>query len=90
MKQQRIIELKIIAKKIRRHVVEGVYYAECGHPGGSLSIADLLSLLYFKVMNVDPKNPQLEERPVGTVKGALRSGTIWSLGREGLFSQRGD
>ncbi len=52
------LQLEITAYKIRRHVVEGVFHAASGHPGGSLSIADILSVLYFDEMNVDPKNPK--------------------------------
>ena len=43
-------------------VIEGVYNAKSGHPGGSLSVADVLTYLYFVKMNVDPKNPQMPER----------------------------
>ena len=43
-------------------VIEGVYNAKSGHPGGSLSVADVLTYLYFAKMNVDPKNPQMPER----------------------------
>ena len=52
------LQLEITAYKIRRHVIEGVFHAASGHPGGSLSIADILSVLYFDEMNVDPKNPK--------------------------------
>ena len=55
-------ELQIIAYKIRRHAIVGVYNASSGHPGGSLSIADILSVLYFDEMNVDPSNPQNPDR----------------------------
>ncbi len=54
--------LAIIANKIRKHAVTAVYSANSGHPGGSLSIADLLALLYFEKMNVDPKNPKNPDR----------------------------
>ncbi len=50
--------LAITAYKIRRHIIEAVYHAASGHPGGSLSIADILSVLYFDEMNVSPKNPK--------------------------------
>ena len=43
-------------------VIEGVYNAKSGHPGGSLSIADILTYLYFDHMNIDPKNPKWEDR----------------------------
>lgn len=52
------LQLELTAYKIRRHVIEGVFHAASGHPGGSLSIADILSVLYFDEMNVDPKNPK--------------------------------
>ena len=55
-------ELALIANNIRKNVIEGVYSAKCGHPGGSLSIADILAYLYFEEMNVDPKNPKMEDR----------------------------
>ncbi|MBQ1384318.1 MAG: transketolase [Firmicutes bacterium] len=50
-------ELKEVAAKIRRDIIEEVYSAQSGHPGGSLSCADILTVLYFKVMNIDPKDP---------------------------------
>ena len=55
-------QLEIIATKIRMAVIEGTYNAKCGHPGGSLSIADDLAYLYFEGMNIDPTNPQWEDR----------------------------
>ena len=54
--------LSIAATKIRMAVIEGTFHAKSGHPGGSLSIADTLAYLYFKEMNVDPKNPHWENR----------------------------
>lgn len=55
-------ELSILALKARIGVIEGVFHAKSGHPGGSLSIADTLTYLYFKEMNVDVKNPKWEDR----------------------------
>ena len=46
----------------RINTVKEVYYAQSGHPGGSLSIADILAVLYFKEMKIDPKNPKDENR----------------------------
>ena len=51
-------QLELTAYKIRKHAIDGVYSASSGHPGGSLSIADILSVLYFDEMNIDPKNPK--------------------------------
>lgn len=55
-------KLEKSALQIRRGVIEGVYAAGCGHPGGSLSIADILAYLYTEEMHFDPKNPKWEER----------------------------
>ncbi len=55
-------ELAKIANELRKGVIEGVYHAESGHPGGSLSIADILTYLYFEEMNVDPADPKKADR----------------------------
>ena len=55
-------QLQIKACKVRMGVIEGVFNAKSGHPGGSLSITDILTYLYFNHMNVDPKNPKWEDR----------------------------
>ena len=51
-----------IAARIRVDVIKAVYNAGSGHPGGSLSAADILTALYFREMNIDPKNPKLKGR----------------------------
>ena len=55
-------QLQIKACTVRMGVIEGVFNAKSGHPGGSLSIADILTYLYFEHINVDPKNPKDENR----------------------------
>lgn len=55
-------ELEKTACKVRIGIIEGVHSAKSGHPGGSLSCADILTYLYFKHMNIDPKNPKAENR----------------------------
>lgn len=55
-------QLQIKACTVRMGVIEGVFNAKSGHPGGSLSVADILTYLYFDHMNVDPKNPKDENR----------------------------
>lgn len=55
-------QLKIKACKARMGIIEGVYNAKSGHPGGSLSCVDILTYLYFHRMNVDPQNPNMENR----------------------------
>ena len=62
MDKNRARELSLISERIRKNILTAVYNAASGHPGGSLSIADLLSVLYFEVMNIDPKNPKMEDR----------------------------
>ena len=57
-----ICELEKKAKQIRIGIIEAVYNGKSGHPGGSLSIADILSVLYFSEMRIDEKNPKWEER----------------------------
>ena len=55
-------ELKDIAKKVRRGIIEEVYQAQSGHPGGSLSVADILTVLYFNELNINGNEPNWEER----------------------------
>lgn len=62
MADNTINELEAIAKKLRRHVIQMVANAGSGHPGGSLSAADIVTALYFKVMQHDPKKPDWEDR----------------------------
>lgn len=59
---EKLLELEEAAYQIRRLSIEMITYARWGHPGGSLSLADILAVLYFQVMNVDPHNPKLEGR----------------------------
>ncbi len=55
-------EIALHAYQARKTALTGIYNAQSGHPGGSLSICDILSVLYFEVMNVDPANPKMEDR----------------------------
>ena len=55
-------ELSITACKVRMGIIEGTHNAKSGHPGGSLSAADILTYLYFAEMNVDPQNPAKPDR----------------------------
>ena len=55
-------EIEIKAKDIRKDIIEQLYLAKSGHPGGSLSIADILAVLYFDEINIDVKNPKWENR----------------------------
>ena len=62
MKIKDVNELKEISKEIRRGIIEEVYNAKSGHPGGSLSCADILTVLYFNQMNINPEKPVDEAR----------------------------
>ncbi|MBQ4363027.1 MAG: transketolase [Oscillospiraceae bacterium] len=62
MDAQKKKQLMITACKVRMGIIEGVYNAKSGHPGGSLSIADVMTYLYFEKMNVDPKDPKKADR----------------------------
>lgn len=78
--------LQITACKIRMGIIEGVFNAKSGHPGGSLSIADVLAYLYFKEMNIDPKNPKWEERDRMVLsKGHTAPGLYSALANRGYF-----
>ena len=55
-------ELSVVATKVRKGIIEGTFNAKSGHPGGSLSIAETITYLYFKEMNIDPQKPVMEER----------------------------
>ena len=56
------VELKKIAKNVRVNIIEAVAAAKSGHPGGSLSVADILTVLYFDKMNINPETPKMEDR----------------------------
>ncbi len=62
MDSSQIKQLQILAAESRLGAILGTYHAKSGHPGGSLSAADIFTYLYFNEMNVDPQNPQWEDR----------------------------
>jgi len=62
MDNSKLKQLKITSAKVRRHIIDAVYNASSGHPGGSLGIADILTVLYNEVLNIDPSNPKMENR----------------------------
>ncbi|MBQ8526418.1 MAG: transketolase [Clostridia bacterium] len=78
--------LQLIAYKIRHHAVTAVYSAASGHPGGSLSIADILSVLYFDEMNVDPSNQKNPDRDRFVLsKGHCAPALYGALAEKGFF-----
>ena len=81
-------QLMATACKVRMGVIEGTHAAKAGHPGGSLSAADLFTYLYFKEMNVDPKNPKWEDRDRFVLsKGHTAPGLYAALALRGFFPE---
>lgn len=79
-------ELKKIAHEVRKGIITSIYSAKAGHPGGSLSAADLFVYLYFEELNIDPKNPQMEERDRFVLsKGHTAPGLYAALAHRGFF-----
>jgi len=80
-------QLKIKANQVRKGIIEGVFNAKSGHPGGSLSIAEVMTYLYFSEMNVDPKNPKSETRDrLVLSKGHVAPALYAALALKGFFS----
>ena len=80
-------DLQKIACKVRMGVIEGTYNAKSGHPGGSLSISDTLTYLYFNKMNNDPKNPDAPDRDRLVLSKGHTAPALYSvLAQKGYFS----
>lgn len=81
-----ILELKKMANKVRKGIIEGVHAAKAGHPGGSLSAADVFTYLYFQEMNIDPENPKDPDRDRFVLsKGHTAPGLYSALANRGYF-----
>ena len=79
-------QLQINACKVRLGIIEGTHAAKSGHPGGSLSAADMFTYLYFKELNIDPKNPKWEDRDRFVLsKGHAAPGLYSALALRGFF-----
>ena len=80
------LELAKVANEIRKSIITAVHSAKCGHPGGSLSAADIFTYLYFEEMKVDPKNPKWEDRDRFVLsKGHVAPGLYAALAEKGFF-----
>ena len=80
--------LQVIAAKVRLGILEGVYRAKSGHPGGSLSSAEIFTYLYFKEMHIDPKNPHTGDRDRFVLsKGHCAPGLYAALAQRGYFPE---
>ena len=83
-----IEDLKMKAKEIRKDIIEEVYNAKSGHPGGSLSIADIMAVLYFNELRIDEKNPRWEDRDrVVLSKGHCSPALYAALAERGFFDK---
>ena len=88
MRQNEKLALQRTANNVRIGIIEGVYSAGCGHPGGSLSIADILTYLYFKEMNIDTKNPKMEGRDRFVLSKGHTAPALYScLAERGFFEK---
>lgn len=88
MEAQEQKSLRLTAAKVRLGIIEGVYHAKSGHPGGSLSSADLFTYLYFKEMKIDPQNPRDPDRDRFVLsKGHCAPGLYAALAQRGYFPE---
>ncbi|HOQ36905.1 MAG TPA: transketolase [Acetivibrio sp.] len=86
MYEMRLSELRRYSTIIRKHIIEEVYHAASGHPGGSLSCADIITVLYFDEMRVDAKNPGWEDRDRFVLsKGHCSPALYGALAEKGFF-----
>ncbi|MBE6707402.1 MAG: transketolase [Ruminococcaceae bacterium] len=88
MEQAKLDLLKKTAAQIRLDIIEEVHAASSGHPGGSLSIAEIITYLYFVEMNVDPKNPKWDDRDRFVLsKGHTAPALYAALAQKGFFDR---
>ena len=86
MNENRKTELKKIALNVRKGIIEGTFNAKSGHPGGSLSITDIITYLYFEKMNVNPEKPDCEDRDRFVLsKGHTAPALYAALALKGFF-----
>ena len=86
MTSQEKKQLSILACKVRMGIIESTHAAKCGHPGGSMSAAELFTYLYNKELNVDPQNPKWEDRDRFVLsKGHCAPGLYAALAHRGFF-----
>ncbi|HZK72314.1 MAG TPA: transketolase [Clostridia bacterium] len=89
MDNSKLKQLKITSAKVRRHIIDAVYNASSGHPGGSLGIADILTVLYNEVLNIDPSNPKMENRDRFVLsKGHCSPALYGILAEKGYFPKK--
>lgn len=82
------LELQKFANQLRKHIVTSLHAAKCGHPGGSLSAADIVTYLYNEEMNIDPKNPKKADRDRFVLsKGHVAPALYGALAMRGYFPE---
>lgn len=82
------LELQKNANQLRKHIVTSLHAAKCGHPGGSLSAADIVTYLYYEELNVDPKNPKKADRDRFVLsKGHVAPALYGALAMKGFFPE---
>lgn len=83
-----ITQLKVLAKEVRLEIIDMIYKAQSGHPGGSLSAADIMTALYFNELNIRPEEPQWEDRDRFVLsKGHVCPVLYACLGLKGYFNK---
>ncbi len=86
-----VSELKQIANEVRKGIITAVHSAKSGHPGGSLSAADIMTYLYFEEMNVDPEEPKKADRDRFVLsKGHVAPALYSTLAQRGFFPKEED
>ena len=81
--------IQVLCKKVRRNIINMTSNAGCGHPGGSLSIVEVLVALYFEKMNIDPQNPNMQERDRFVLSKGHAAPALYSvLAERGFFDTR--
>lgn len=87
--EERLEELKRTAKEIRKDIIRMVAEANSGHPGGSLSCADIMTVLFFEEMNLNPQNPQWPERDRFVLSKGHAAPVLYAvLAKKGFFDQK--
>ena len=79
MEQTKLATLREAAKQVRIGIIKGTHAAKSGHPGGSLSIADILTYLYFEEMNIDPADPKKADRDRFVLSSGHASALIYTM-----------
>lgn len=89
MKVTDIKELEEISRRVRVGIIEGTFNAKSGHPGGSLSVADILTVLFFNQMNIEEKNPNAKSRDrLVLSKGHVAPALYSVMAEKGYFDKK--